>query len=80
MAASIMWRRGWGKGTSKQADEYAVGESQISSYFRAVIDATEEAVLNSILRCSTVTGRDDNTRPGIPIGPLKDILARASRT
>ncbi|NOZ21459.1 MAG: P1 family peptidase [Planctomycetes bacterium] len=60
--------------TTKQADEYSIPEQEISTYFWAVIEATEEAILNSILRCDTVTGRDGNTRNGIPIEPLKRLL------
>lgn len=60
--------------TSEQSAEYAIPEDEISDYFRGVIEATEEAILNSILRCDTMAGRDGNTRPGIPIDRLKQIL------
>ena len=44
-----------------------------SPLFLATVEAVEEAVLNSILKATTVTGRDGNTREAIPverIGPL----------
>lgn len=33
--------------------------------FRAAGEATEEAILNSLVTANTVTGRDKNTRYGI---------------
>ncbi|MEW6357986.1 MAG: P1 family peptidase [Planctomycetota bacterium] len=62
--------------TTKQADECSIPEQEISTYFWAVIEATEEAIINSILRCDTVIGRDVNTRHAIPIEPLKRLLHR----
>lgn len=63
--------------TSTQSDECSVAEGVISSYFRGVIEATEEAIVNSILRCGTVTGRDDNVRHGISIRRLRELLRSA---
>ncbi len=37
-------------------------ENEINLPFRAVVEATEEAVLNSMIRAEQVTGRDGNTR------------------
>jgi len=45
----------------------------MSPLFTAVIDATEEAILNSILGAETITGREGNTSPAIPIDILTDI-------
>jgi D-aminopeptidase len=39
----------------------------VIAQFRAVIEATEEAIINSILKAETMVGRDGNTRIGIPI-------------
>ncbi|MFQ6039749.1 MAG: P1 family peptidase [Candidatus Poribacteria bacterium] len=63
---------------SKQAaasDEF-VPEHQLSSLFRAVIEATEEAIVNSILKAETMTGRDGNTRVGIPIERVIAIISK----
>ena len=43
-------------------------------YFAAVVEATEEAVLNSLLQAVTVTGRDGHTSFGLPAGPLRALL------
>lgn len=53
-----------------------VPEEQLSSLFRAVIDATEEAIVNSLLRAETLIGRDDNQRQGIPLDRVTDLIER----
>jgi D-aminopeptidase len=47
--------------------------------FAAVVDATEEAVLNCLLAAPTVTGRDGNCARGLPIDRVREILAAAGR-
>ena len=49
-------------------------EGALSSLFRAVIEATEESIINSLLKAHTVIGRDGNTRYGIPIRRVLEIL------
>ncbi len=44
--------------------------------FEAVADATEEAVLNSVMAGKTVIGRDGNTVYGIPHDRLKKLLKK----
>ena len=46
----------------------------ISSLFEAALDATEEAVYNSLLR-ATETTANGHTIPAIPIEPLKQLLS-----
>jgi D-aminopeptidase len=48
----------------------------LDDYFAAVTEATEEAVINSLLQAVTVTGRDGNTSRQIPVGELRRLLAR----
>ena len=45
--------------------------------FAAVVEATEEAVLNSMLTAPTVTGRDGNTSPGLPAEQVHHLLRAA---
>ena len=47
----------------------------LDDYFAAVVEATEEAVLNSLLQAETVTGRDGHTSYGLPAAPLRALLA-----
>lgn len=49
-------------------------EDDLSPLFEAVIDATEEAIDNSLLRATSVRGRDGNSAEAIPIDRLREIL------
>jgi D-aminopeptidase len=53
---------------------------ELDPFFAAVVEATEEAVLNSLLAAPTVTGRDGNTSYGLPAGQVADLLLAAGRT
>jgi D-aminopeptidase len=44
--------------------------------FPAVVDSVEEAVLNSLFRAETVTGRDDHTRHALPVDEVVDLVRR----
>jgi D-aminopeptidase len=59
-------------------DSY-IPEPELSRFFSATIDATEEAIINSILKAETLTGRDGNTRVGIPIDRVQEIIKLNSR-
>jgi D-aminopeptidase len=48
--------------------------SYLDGYFDAVVEATEEAVLNSLLQAQTVTGRDGHTSYRLPADELRKIL------
>lgn len=48
-------------------------------FFQAAIDATEEAIINSVFRAETVTGRDNHRRLGIPIDQVVEILRKHHR-
>jgi D-aminopeptidase len=54
--------------------------SALDDYFAAVVEATEEAVLNSLLQAKTVTGRDGHTSYGLPADPLRALLAGRPET
>ena len=47
----------------------------LDDYFAAVVEATEEAVLNSLLQSATVTGRDGHTSCQLPAAELRELLA-----
>jgi hypothetical protein len=48
----------------------------MSALFLATVEATEEAVLNSLLKATTVVGRDGNTRDAIDIKELLQVLKK----
>jgi D-aminopeptidase len=53
--------------------------SDLDPFFAAAVEATEEAVLNSLLAAPTVTGRDGNTSYGLPPAALRRLLQDAGR-
>ena len=53
-----------------------VSNDSMSALFLAVVEATEEAVINSMLRATTVVGRDDETCDAIDIQQLLEVLKK----
>lgn len=51
-----------------------IENDHMSPIFLAVVEAVEEAVYNSIVRATTVTGRDGHTAEGIPVEKLGRIF------
>lgn len=60
--------------TGLTLDTTVVANDSMSSIFQATVEATEEAVINSILKATTVVGRDGNTSEAIDIQKLESIL------
>ena len=52
----------------------------INHFFLAAIEATEEAILNSMFQSPTMIGRDDHVRHGLPIEETVDIMRRYGHT
>ncbi len=48
-------------------------------FFQAAVDATEEAIINSVMKAESVEGRDGNVREGIPLEEVKEILKKHGR-
>jgi D-aminopeptidase len=46
----------------------------ISRLFQATVEATEEAILNSLFRAETVIGRDGHVREALPVDQVVTIL------
>jgi len=51
--------------------------SALDPFFAAVVEATEEAVLNSLLTAPTVVGRDGHTAHELPADAVRALLAAA---
>ena len=66
--------RGDWEGRARPA-EPAIHGADLGPFFEAVVDASEEAVLNSLLTAPTVTGRSGHVEHGIPVDALRRILA-----
>jgi D-aminopeptidase len=52
-----------------------LSDGEITPFYTAVIDATEEAILNALLAAETMTGRDGNTAYALPAELLLEVLA-----
>ena len=52
-----------------------LANDETSSLFEAVVEATEEAIYNSLFRATTVTG-SGRTIEAIPIDKVREILLR----
>ncbi|NLA06806.1 MAG: S58 family peptidase, partial [Firmicutes bacterium] len=53
-----------------------VSNDSMSALFLAVVEATEEAVINSILKATTVIGRDERTCDAIDIHQLLQVMKK----
>lgn len=56
-----------------------VGNDAMSPLFQAVIEATEEAILNSMFKATTVTGKDKRTVEALPLEKVKELLRKYGR-
>jgi D-aminopeptidase len=78
MATGLRGPRGDDRGTEAPHTERRdpLTGPKLDPFFAAVVEATEEAVLNSLLAAATVTGRDGNTSFGLPVEPVRELLAQ----
>jgi D-aminopeptidase len=67
--------------TTKENFEKApvLRNDRLSPLFLAVVEATEEAIYNSLLKATTVTGRDGNTAEALPIDKLLEVGKKYNR-
>jgi D-aminopeptidase len=56
-----------------------LSNSVIDLFFRAVVEATEEAVIDAMITGETMTGRNGNTSLALPHQRLLDIMAQHGR-
>ncbi len=55
-----------------------LNDAAISPIFHATVEATEEAILNSMCMADTVVGRDGNVSPALPLDQVRDLLRPSS--
>lgn len=53
-----------------------LGNEAMSPLFQAAVEATEEAIYNSLFRATTVTGRNGNTAGALPIEKTVEVLKK----
>jgi D-aminopeptidase len=56
--------------------QQALGNDATSPLFEAVVEATEEAIYNSLFKATTVTGRDGHRVEALPIEKTVEILKK----
>lgn len=49
-------------------------DEELNSLFKGVVEATEEAVLNSMFNSTTMDGRDGRVVPGIPVEKIAELV------
>jgi len=70
-------RRGTGGGGGAAPHPVAeLPNAATSGLFQAVVESTEEAVINSLLRATTVTGRGGSTAEALPLEATLEVLRR----
>ena len=61
--------------------EQVIEQGDLINYlFWSVVEATEEAVLNSLFKADTMTGRDERVVPGLPIQETVDLIKKYGHT
>ena len=56
-----------------------LGEEAMSAFYEACIQATDEAIMNSIFANETMVGRDNFRVEGLPVAKVQAILKRHDR-
>lgn len=65
---------------SKQVQKHEVlANEQLSPLFMAAIEATEEAIINSLFKAETVSGYNGNTGKQLPIDQVLKIMSKHQR-
>jgi D-aminopeptidase len=68
-----------GRGEEATGLEAPIRGRSLDPFFDATVEATEEAVLNSLLAARTITGRDGNIARGLPAEQVVELLRHAGR-
>jgi D-aminopeptidase len=56
-----------------------VSDDQISALFQAVVEGAEEAIVNSLFKATTISGRRGRTIEALPLDRVQEILKRYGR-
>lgn len=56
-----------------------ISNDALSPLFQGVVEATEEAIINSLLKATDVTGHDGRTVEALPIGEVTTLLRKYGR-
>ena len=56
-----------------------LSNDDLSAHFDATVQATEEAIINTLIAAETMTGIDGHRVVALPHGPLKDVMKKYNR-
>ena len=71
---STSYRQCFATGITEDLADFVRSESSLNPLFRATADAVEEAILNSLFKAETMTGKDGRTVLALPVDQVVDIL------
>lgn len=57
----------------------SVNDFWITPLYQAIVEATQESIVNALTSAQTVVGRDNNTAFGIPLDQVENIMRKYSR-
>ncbi len=55
---------------------HLVPENDLNVFFSAAMEATEEAILNSLFAAESMTGYRGHSRPAVPLDQVRDLIGR----
>jgi len=59
---------------SNSSERPQIDDAHLTVLFRGVVESAEEAIINSLLRSETLSGRDGNVRHSMPTDKLENLL------
>jgi len=57
----------------------SINDFWITPFYQAIVEATQEAIINALTSARTTVGRDNNTVHGIPLDQVKQIMKKYLR-
>lgn len=64
---------------SELVTDILLSDRDMDGLFRATVDCTSEAIINSLFKAETTVGRDNHVVPALPIDETLDMLRRHGR-
>jgi D-aminopeptidase len=63
-------------GGTASSRTHLVPENDLNGFFSAAMEATEEAILNSVFLAESMTGYQGHSRSALPLDQVRDLLRR----
>jgi D-aminopeptidase len=69
----------WSDGATRSAQSLVEEAAVMDSLFQAVVEATEESVINALFTADTVTGQNGRVRYGLPVDAVRRLMEGRGR-